>query len=201
MPLTTYTAGDVLTAASLNDNFTFAAASGGLDFITGATFTTVTSVSLPNGTFTANYNYYKFVLSITAVTADADFTLRLRASGTDATSSEYNSMFVGITGSGVANNGVSNTATSIDVGEQDNAATTAQRYALALDVINPFVSGVGTSFLGAYTFLNKASNANVGRTGGAHYFSATNQFDSLSFISSVASSISGSYKVYGYKNS
>jgi hypothetical protein len=26
MPLTTYTAGEVLTAASLNDNFTFAAA-------------------------------------------------------------------------------------------------------------------------------------------------------------------------------
>ena len=30
MPLTTYTAGEVLTAASLNANFTFAAASGGV---------------------------------------------------------------------------------------------------------------------------------------------------------------------------
>ena len=57
MPLTTYTPGEVLTAASLNNNFTFAAASGGLiqlvsttksDTFTSAstTFVDITGVSV-----------------------------------------------------------------------------------------------------------------------------------------------------------
>jgi hypothetical protein len=198
MPLTTYTAGDVLTAASLNANFSFAASNppGGLTFITGAAFTTVTSFSLPNDTFTATYDYYKLVVSITAVTADSTFTMRMRASGTDNTASEYHSMFIGITDGNVASNGVGVSATSFNVGEQDVIA----RYALSLDIINPFVSGAVTSLHGQYTFLNRAANANTARAGGA-FQRATTQFDSLSFISSVASSITGSYKVYGYANS
>jgi hypothetical protein len=41
MPLTTYTAGEVLTAASLNDNFTFAAGSGTVKQIVNTTFSAV----------------------------------------------------------------------------------------------------------------------------------------------------------------
>ena len=48
MPLTTYTAGEVLTAASLNANFSFAAASG-LTLISTTTIgTTVSSVTVSN---------------------------------------------------------------------------------------------------------------------------------------------------------
>ena len=44
MPLTTYTPGEVLTAASLNDNFTFAADSGAiLQVVTGTTSTATSS--------------------------------------------------------------------------------------------------------------------------------------------------------------
>lgn len=197
MPLTTYVAGDVLTALSLNDNFAFAADSGGLKFITGAAFTTVTSFSLPNGSFTADYDYYKLVVTVTGVTADSDFTLRLRASGSDNLTAAYASMFIGITQTGAANNGAGANVSSFNVGESDVLA----RYALTLDVLNPFVSGVITTIHGQYNFLNKAADANCSRSGCGYLVGVTGQFDSLSFISSVASSITGSYKVYGYENS
>ena len=57
MPLTTYTAGEVLTAASLNANFTFAANTG-LTLITAQTIgTTVSSVTV-TGAFSATYDNY-----------------------------------------------------------------------------------------------------------------------------------------------
>jgi len=65
MPLTTYTAGEVLTAASLNNNFTFAAANppGGLTLISTTTIgTTVASVTV-TGAFSATYDVYKIVIS------------------------------------------------------------------------------------------------------------------------------------------
>jgi hypothetical protein len=65
MPLTTYTAGEVLTAASLNDNFTFAAANppGGLTLISTTTIgTTVSSITV-SGAFSATYDNYKIVVS------------------------------------------------------------------------------------------------------------------------------------------
>ncbi len=60
MPLTTYTAGEVLTAASLNANLSFAASSptGGLTLISATTIgTTVTSVTVTNA-FSATYDNY-----------------------------------------------------------------------------------------------------------------------------------------------
>ena len=200
MPLTTYTAGEVLTAASLNDNFTFAANNppatpGGLAFITGAAFTTATTVSLPNDTFTATYDNYKVLLSVTADIADADFTLRMRDSGSDDSSSNYRNMFLGITDGGVASNATSSGVTSFTVGESDVLSW----YTLVLDVLNPFLSEQ-TTVVGNYSALNKAATNNIGRAGSG-ILTTTTSYDSLTFISSVASSITGTYRVYGYANS
>ena len=197
MPLTTYTAGEVLTAASLNANFSFAASGAGLTFITGTTFTTATSVSLPDNTFTSTYQNYKLFLSLTALTADADFTLRLRASGADDTSLVYDNMFMGITRGGVANNAVSSAASTVSLGENDSA--NAGRYSLFLDFVSPQLA-LPTSIFGCYNFTDKGFTTQVNRTGGAIFRNAT-VFDSATFISSVASSLTGSYKVYGYANS
>lgn len=197
MPLTTYTAGEVLTAASLNANFSFAASSAGLNFITGTTFTTATSVSLPTNTFTSTYQNYKIFLSLTALTADADFTLRLRAAGADNTTSEYDNMFMGITRGGAANDGVSAAGSSVLLGESDTA--NAGRYSLILDIVAPQLA-LATSIFGCYNFVDKAVTTQVNRTGGATFRQAT-VFDSATFISSVASSLTGNYKVYGYANS
>ena len=173
------------------------ASAGGLVYLTGATFTTATSVSLPNSTFTSTYANYRFILSLTAVTADSDFTLRFRAGGTDDSTSNYDTAFLGLRNDGTASNSTAAAGSSILVGESD--ATTGDIYTIVLDVIRPQLS-VPTNVYGTYYFLDKASTARFMRVG-VGGFRNTTAFDALSFISSTASSLSGNYRVYGYANS
>jgi len=168
----------------------------GLNFITGASFTTVTSFSLPANTFTSTYRNYKVIIQITAVTSDADFTMRLRASGSDNTTAFYDTALtsVGNTG-GTAAIGAA-LATSWNFGESDNSLVF---YDATFDLIAP-QTATSTFANGFYTFVDKAATGWLSRTG-SFLFRSTTQFDSLSFISSVASSITGVYRVYGYSES
>jgi hypothetical protein len=62
----------------------------GLTYITGASFSAVASVSFPANTFTSAFNNYRIVFEVTDASAlNGDFLLRLRAAGTDNTSSNY----------------------------------------------------------------------------------------------------------------
>lgn len=175
---------------------TLAPLPGGLAYLTGATFTTVTSFSLPNDTFSATYRNYRMVINITAVTADATFTMRLRGSGSDITSANYIDALQGIDFGGNAANLANVSATSWNMGEQD---ATAVRYDVVLDIQNPKATAV-TNVKSWYTYVNTAGTAVIVRQGVQQY-DLTTSADSLSFISSVASSITGSYRVYGYADS
>jgi len=171
------------------------ASASGLTFITGASFTTATSFSLPTNTFSSVYQNYKFVVNITAVTADADFSLRLRASGTDSTAGYY-TMLTGLNASAGASDVGGDNISSFSVGESDN---TVIGYSLVLDVIAPQLA-VNTTLHGSVVLVNKPQTTVIARSGGFFHFVGS-AFDSLTFISSVASSITGNYKVYGYANS
>jgi hypothetical protein len=70
MPLTSYTAGDVLTAASLNDNFTFAAN----NFPQHAIFNETQANNTQGGTFTSG-SYVKRTLNTTVVNTITSCTL------------------------------------------------------------------------------------------------------------------------------
>ena len=61
----------------------------GMVFLTGATFTTVSSVSLPNDTFTSTYRNYIINIDFTGHSTDSDLSIRARVSGTDDTSNNY----------------------------------------------------------------------------------------------------------------
>jgi len=171
-------------------------ATPGLVFLTGASFTTATNFSLPTNTFSSTYTNYKIFVQLTAVTADSDFTMRMRASGTDNTTSSYRTAGVGILSTGVAANVVGDAQTSFNMGESDPALAW---YSVVFDILSPQAAN-NTIFHGSLTALNKASSGQMGvhMTG---TFTVTTSFDSLTFISSTASSITGFYKVYGYANS
>jgi hypothetical protein len=168
----------------------------GLTYLTGATFTTATSFSLPASTFTSAYRNYKLIVNISAVTADSDFTLRLRAAGTDNSAGVYNTMLTGILSNGTASNSAADSGTSFAVGESDNSLV---GYSLSLDIIAPQLA-LQTTMSGAIATVNKAATASLGRSG-SFWMNNSGQYDSLSFISSVASSITGIYRVYGYSES
>ena len=85
MPLTTYTAGEVLTAASLNANLSFAAANGGFNLISSTTISAAATTNV-NDVFSATYDNYKIIFNGTASTGGAtSVTMRLRVAGADAT--------------------------------------------------------------------------------------------------------------------
>lgn len=166
---------------------------GGLVYLTGASFTTATSFSLPNSTFTSTYRNYKIIIQLTALTADADFTIRMRASGTDDTNAQYDYAYNSVdnTGSGAVVGAALQTSWLFSESDSGNV-----RYIANIDVIAPQLA-TSTMFTGFHTYLNKANTAWVSRSGGGAFRTAT-QFDALSFISSVASSMTGVYRVYGY---
>ena len=188
MTFPVFASGDVLNASDMN--------AVGLWLLVDGTFTTVTSFAPANNTFTSDYENYRIMVNISALTSDADFTLRLRASGTDDANANYNSMFMGIDSGGTARNRTGGSATSFNVGEAD--ATFANRYQLVLDICKPRLTA-RTEIVGGYVFIDKAATYNAATSGGGFY-NADTQFDSFSFISSVASSITGTYQVYGYRS-
>jgi hypothetical protein len=85
MPLTTYTAGEVLTAASLNDNFTFAAANppGGLTLITAQTIGSGVATVTVSSVFSATYENYKIIMSggVSSATSSIRFQLGATTTG------------------------------------------------------------------------------------------------------------------------
>lgn len=165
----------------------------GLNYITGAAFTTATSVSLPNSTFTSTYRNYRVIYQITAVTSDATFTLRFRAAGSDDANAQYDYAFRKTGSGGTGLNVVGQLATSFAIGESDS---TAVRVAMVFDVLAPQVA-TQSYILGTSSYIDTGNTEWFTQVGGG-VFRSTTAFDSLSLISSVASSITGVYRVYGY---
>lgn len=172
----------------------------GLTLITSNRFDNVTAVSI-NNCFTSLYQNYRVLLTLTNVNADSDFTLRLRSGGFDNVSPLYDNSFMGIDTSNAANN-ATGTSTAFLMGESDNSGVVilpakTVRYRLALDFFSP-AELENTVIVGQYAFVNKAATAAICRMGsGQHQFNSL--FDGFSFISSIASSISGIVRIYGYK--
>ena len=182
-----YTSGQVVQAVPTGIN-------SALVFITGASFSAVTSVSLPTSTFSSTYENYLVSFNLSTAVSTATMTLRLRESGTDSSTGAYNNMLSNVTNVNTSSIIGTNTATSFNYGTisasttyntliQVRAPNLAQRTNL---YTNQFFEITGTSQNGVF---------------GAQNFGNTNQFDSLTLISSVASNITGTYKVYGYVNS
>jgi hypothetical protein len=199
MPLTTYTSGEVLTAASLNDNFTFAANNppatpSGLAFINGATFATVSSVSLAASTFTSTYRNYRVVLHITAAASDTAATMRMRASGADDTNNSYRWANLRLQDNGNATNTFSNGNNTSWQIMQTN--TDPQPTTMTIDLVSPELA-TQTLYSGTCSMSNNASGHIAAFFAGR--FTSTTQFDALSFL--FAANTSGVYRVYGYSDS
>ena len=169
----------------------------GLVYLTGASFTTATSVSLPTDTFTSSYLNYKVFFQLTALTADADFTLRFRTAGSDNTTSVYNTAWTGSSVAASVGTVVGSNLTAINMGECDTG--NGNEYFATFEVMQPQATAV-TRLFGGLGFVNKPDSFRAFYAGGAN-FDGTTSFDSLTIISSVASSMTGNYRVYGYSES
>jgi hypothetical protein len=174
--------------------------SGGLVYLTGATFTTQTTVSLPTDTFNTTYRNYRAIFDITAATTTGNITGRFRTAGADITTSRYFQMSTGIDFNGTGANQNDANTTAFTLGTQ--GSSTIPFWSWTVDFIAPQVSSVRKTVMGNLQFFNGTS-LYIGRQFGGvlDTTGAAFQCDSFTIISSSASSITGRYRVYGYADS
>jgi len=163
----------------------------GLVLLGSATFAAVTSFSLPDNTFSSTFNNYKFILHVTATVSTPTVTMQFRAAGSDISTADYRFGFVGLTTGGTASNSSNNSGTSIAVAVTQ---ATGRGPFVTLDIMGPFLAG-RTAYLGQISFMDGTNT--ITRNGGGQ-LNLDTQIDSLTVTSSVASSLTGSYQIYGY---
>jgi hypothetical protein len=184
------TTGQVLKKTSGTDlDVEWGTASSGLTLINTTSFSAVSSVSLPTGTFSATYKNYKILTNCSA-SVGAYLSGRLRVSGTDNSASAYTSgsRYVQYNPNG---NPTSDNQSGVGTSWTRVAYINADDNQIETNLMNPFVTGK-TSF---YGFTNRATDSLVMMVGGSH--SASTSFDSFTLIP-VSGTITGSVSVYGY---
>ena len=179
MPLTTYTAGEILTSASLNSNLT---AAGGLQFIKSQTIGTGVATVAVTSAFSATYDAYKIVISGGAASAATN----LLYQNTGSTASYY----VG----GVTTAFSTNTLAGFNGNNSSSLiAGTTFTGALMLDltVVNPFLAKETFFTVGAVVY-------STGGGGGAGYHNVATSYSGFTIIPSSGTLTGGTIAVYGY---
>jgi len=163
----------------------------GLNYITGAAFTAVTSVALPTSTFTSTYRNYKVMYQFSSSASNSALTLRLRKSGTDNTAVSYEGgLILALSNSTAVAQGFATTSFALGNSQVGN------QLAFDLTFYAPQVNQQ-TSFSG--TVAGRTTERAGGAVGGMH--DQTDQFDSVNLIVAGGTTITGVYRVYGLADS
>jgi len=183
--------------SNTNMDFTWVTpSSGSFNKITSNTFSAVSSVSLPNSTFSSTYTNYKVVFIVSSSSGSPAMTGRYRASGSDNTGSTYYSaLSIARVDGSSATQGNSSAGTSFNLGYMSSG--TPGTYGLTLDFLSPQAAAKKQIFGGGFGY-NSGQDAFAAYSLGA-WMNSTTQFDSFSLIASTGT-ITGSYYVYGYAN-
>ena len=168
----------------------------GLTFITGASFTGVTSVQV-NSCFTSTYRNYRIYIDAVGVSISNMLSIRLSVSGTPSTTNyqsgmnsyDYNSggTFVFTT-----------TSDRTQVVFIDSSGAAAAACGAFVDVMRPQLA-TSTDFLSLSNGVNSGVRIAGGLCVGKHNVSTA--YDGFTIINSAGTNIEGSYRVYGLADS
>ncbi len=189
MAVKTFTSGEVLTASDTNTYLN----NGGLVYISEANPSAAASASI-NSCFTATHNAYRIVWIPTAYssTGQAQTLLRMRASGTDNSSSNYYRArwYYGAGGTSGTNGGAA-TETAFELADSNTPM-----HPLSLDVFSPYQT-VATAIACKAVSWQGLSNSLFGiETVGR--MSVTTSYDGFTLYPS-AGTFTGKLIVYGYR--
>ena len=167
-------------------------ASSGLTLITAQPFTTMATVSMAAGIFSATYKNYLVELEISATSGDQNISLRFNASGTPVTTSNYDAGICAARVNGVLTGLGSSGVSSALIGtilENRSAA-------FAFNVIAPMAatfSNVTIAGMGAAPGVGTAALT------GSAILTVAAAHDGLTWF--VSGTITGTYRVYGLADS
>lgn len=191
------TSGQVLSKASNTDmDFSWIAAGGasGLTLITAQTFTTSSAINV-NNCFSATYQNYLVQIVISTSSTGSEAQIRLRASGTDATtdyrwSAIYNHS-ANATPAGAANNGTTGWNDYLLGYDSSGNVTMNSTF------FRPFASTPTTMVSQTISYPLNAYAYNYARSG---VHTPSNSYDGFSIIP-ASGTITGNLRVFGLANS
>jgi len=183
MPLTTYTSGEVLTAASLNANLSFASTNGGLVFVKSQVIgSAVASVNVTSA-FSTTYDSYKIIINGGVGSANQDLFLKL---GSTTTGYYYSQQFVSYAGVGTSS-GAANQASFGFITYNTNTLF------VNIEVHNPFLSSP--------TVVNSINvdPTITGRTSAAQgYLANSTSYTDFTLTPGGGTITGGTIYIYGY---
>jgi hypothetical protein len=163
---------------------------GGLTQVANVSFTSASSISIDN-VFSSTYANYLIVINQTATSGTGAYQLRFRTSGTDNTNSNYNY----ITERQSTNDALFITSNArnanIAILGTGNYGSHQQMF---IDITNPNLS---ERTLGKMQYVDEVGNSGTG----ALAFTATTVFDGFSLIPVPTTAVTGTVRIYGYRNS
>lgn len=158
----------------------------GMDLITSQTFSAASAVNV-NNCFSSTYENYQVLINAKP-SADGNFLMRFRVSGSDNSTGNYKYAIVGIT---TAAGGYNLNSTGTTEFRLANSQASLEPMCLSLQLFSPQLSAqtVGTVTVGH------------DEGGGAGYFTftQTTQFDGMSFYAATGN-FTGTIRIYGYRN-
>ena len=190
MPLTTYTAGEVLTAASLNDNLSFASTNGGLVLISRTTPAAAATLTFDN-VFSSTYKSYMISLEQVTTSSPSFMSFNLRyGSTTNTAASWYGGIFgASFAGATFAGN-VTSTGTSFRINTALDPAGNGSTF-------NLIVSGVGSASLKPGVITQNAEYTNgVVRNGSAILQNDTQTYTGF-ILTNSAGNLTATVAIYG----
>jgi hypothetical protein len=167
----------------------YAPSTSGLTLINTTSFSGVAGVSFAASTFTSTYNNYRIIFSKLIASGHDSTYMRLRAAGSDNTTSNYNFSYIGVRSNNTTFNNAGASQTFFNIG-----STRSVEYGgFSMDLYSPQTTQM-TGFTSQWNG-GETSHYNFGTTGGL--FAATTSFDSATFYLS-SGTWTGTYSVFGY---
>ena len=161
----------------------------GLDLITTQSFSAASTVSV-NNCFTSTYENYRIMFSnVSANTGSPGLFFRFRVSGSDDSSSVYSSQYTSISGTTV-----STSRGLLSYANVGDAYTDPM--CMTMDIFNPYL--IRQTMVVSNNAINVTSGT-VSIRYSNFLFSSTTIFDGFTFYPQ-SNTISGTIRVYGYKN-
>lgn len=169
----------------------------GMVLVATSSFTTASTVSV-DGCFTSTYDNYRILLRYASSNAtQSALYIRLRGAGSDNSAASYNSQEL-LAYSTTVNGNAYNAATAW-TGGMPVSNSTSLADTLAMDIYGPALAEYTNMHTHNYGYQSNVSQWVI-RTSG-HQHQVATAFDGFSFYLAASYNITGTVRVYGYRNS